>query len=107
MGNSTGMKQLSIAAILFSTASLALATAQTPVKPAAQQRAPEKVADASGASEKEIIRQQKPSYPLTECIVSHHELGKDGAPVEQVVNGRLVRLCCNDCVASVTKDPAG
>jgi hypothetical protein len=51
------------------------------------------------------VRDQKPAYPLTTCIVSKHEL-KTGEAVDHVVNGRLVRLCCSDCVASITKDPA-
>lgn len=52
----------------------------------------------------EAIRAQRPSYPLSKCVASGEELGK-GA-VDHVVKGRLVRLCCADCVASVEKDPS-
>lgn len=52
----------------------------------------------------EAIRAQRPSYPLTKCVASGDELGK-GA-VDHVVKGRLVRLCCADCIASVEKDPS-
>ncbi len=101
------MKNLSILAIAFSSALLVSAAPQTPVKPTAQQRAPEKTADEKAKpADKEVIREQKPSYPLTTCVISGHELGKDGAPIEQVANGRLIRLCCADCVAPITKDPS-
>lgn len=50
-----------------------------------------------------VIEQQLPSYPLTTCPISGHELGEDA--VNHVQDGRLVRLCCEDCVAGVEKDP--
>ena len=67
-----------------------------------------KTADVAGKpADQDVIRAQKPAYPLKTCIVSNEELGKDGPPIEYVVNGRLVRLCCNDCKKDVDKDTAG
>ena len=54
----------------------------------------------------EIIREQKPTYPLTACVVSGDALGKRGEPMDQVVQGRLVRLCCADCKKEVDQNPA-
>jgi hypothetical protein len=101
------MKNLSLLAVLLSSAFLASAAPQTPVKPAEKQQAPAKTADDKAKpSDKDVIREQKPAYPLTTCVISGHALGKSGDPIDQVVNGRLVRLCCADCVAPVTKDPS-
>jgi hypothetical protein len=47
---------------------------------------------------------QKPCYPLKKCVVSGEELGKDA--VDTILDGRLVRTCCKDCVAKVEKDKA-
>lgn len=61
----------------------------------------------SGTTDLEIVREQKASYPLMTCVISGDELGKKGEPVDYVVEGRLVRLCCKDCKKDVDKDPAG
>jgi len=53
-----------------------------------------------------IIKEQLPSYPLGTCIVSDEELGGMGDPINMVVDGKLVRLCCKGCVKAVKKDPA-
>ncbi len=53
-----------------------------------------------------IIKQQLPSYPLDTCIVSDEELGDMGDPINLVVDGKLVRLCCKGCIKPVKKDPA-
>ena len=63
-------------------------------------------ASKASLSDQEIIRVQLPSYPLKTCTISGDELGKDGAPIDYVVNGRLVRLCCKDCKKDIDKDPA-
>ncbi len=94
------MKNLSILALVVTSAFAASATAQTPVKPTEAHAAPAKSPDVAV-----VVRDQKPAYPLTTCIVSKREL-KNGETVDHVVNGRLIRLCCSDCVASVAKDPA-
>lgn len=109
------MKTTTVIAVLLSNVLLAAAVSafepQTPVKPTSQTSAPEKTAvgektKPSDKSDKDVVREQKPAYPLKTCVISGHELGKDGEPVDHVVSGRLVRLCCADCVAPVQKDPA-
>ena len=57
------------------------------------------------ATDQEVIEAQLPSYPLKTCVVSGKELGAQGEPVEYVVDGRLVRLCCKRCVAAIDKAP--
>lgn len=55
-------------------------------------------------ADKQIVAAEKPSYPLTTCVVKGEKLG-EGA-VDRVVGGHLVRLCCMECIATVEKDPA-
>jgi type II secretory ATPase GspE/PulE/Tfp pilus assembly ATPase PilB-like protein len=55
-------------------------------------------------TEAEVVRAQKPSYPLDTCVVSGHKL--DDKAIDVVVDGRLVRLCCADCKATAEKDKA-
>lgn len=52
----------------------------------------------------EVIRAQKPSYPLDTCVVSGEKL--DAKAIDVVIDGRLVRLCCADCKAAAEKDKA-
>lgn len=66
----------------------------------------EKVAAPAAGSDADIIRQQGPSYPLTKCVSSGEEFGKAEPPIDYVVKGRLVRLCCEACKKEVDKDPA-
>lgn len=59
------------------------------------------------ALDKAVIEQQGKDYALKTCPVSKEEFGGDmGKPVDLVVAGRLVRLCCRDCKKDVDKDPA-
>jgi len=51
-----------------------------------------------------IIQAQRWSYPLATCPISGEKLGAKKS--EFVVQGRLVRTCCNDCKAQVVQDPA-
>lgn len=51
-----------------------------------------------------IIEQQKKTYPLTTCPISGEKLGDDA--VDFVVNNRLVRTCCKDCMPKVIASPA-
>ena len=53
-----------------------------------------------------VVAAQLPSYPLETCAVSGKELGTMGDPVEHVVDGHLVRLCCEGCIKKVDADPA-
>lgn len=57
-------------------------------------------------TELDLVQLQKPSYPLKTCVISGEELGAKGDPIEIVVEGRLVRLCCQDCRKDLNKDPA-
>src|SRR5690349_12069406 len=72
--------------------------------------APQKPADTTPAkaesTDSKVIAFQRPSYPLDTCPISHEKLGGMGEPVDMVVEGRLVRLCCGSCKKGVTKDPA-
>lgn len=51
------------------------------------------------------VKAQKASYPLKSCVVSGEPLGAMGDPVDMVVGGRLVRLCCKGCVDKMNADP--
>lgn len=53
-----------------------------------------------------IIASQLPAYPLEVCPVSDEKLGSMGDPVDVVVDGRLVRLCCAGCKKGVEKSKA-
>jgi YHS domain-containing protein len=56
--------------------------------------------------DKAVIEQQGTHYPLKTCPVSKDELGGDmGKPVDMVVGGRLIRLCCKDCKKDLEKEP--
>lgn len=60
-----------------------------------------------GDLDKAVVAAQGNDYPLKTCPVSKDEFGGDmGKPVDLVVGGRLVRLCCKDCKKEVEKDPA-
>jgi len=49
---------------------------------------------------------QRPGYPLDRCPVSGHPLGAMGEPVDRVLAGRLVRLCCAGCEGQLQTGPA-
>jgi hypothetical protein len=54
-----------------------------------------------------VVEQQGKHYPLKACPVSKDEYGGDmGKPVDMVVGGRLIRLCCKDCKKDIEADPA-
>jgi hypothetical protein len=53
--------------------------------------------------ESQIIASQKESYPLRTCIISGHELGGMGEPVEYVHGNSLVRFCCAACIEPFEK----
>lgn len=53
-----------------------------------------------------IAAQQRPTYPLDTCPVSGEKLGGMGEPVELVVDGTLLRLCCKGCVKKAQAAPA-
>ena len=49
---------------------------------------------------------QRKDYPMDTCAVAGSELGSMGEPVEMVVAGRLIRLCCGGCKPKIEADPA-
>ena len=54
----------------------------------------------------QLVKQQKPFYPLTTCIISGEKLGSNMGPaVEHVYENRLVRFCCKGCVEKFEKEP--
>lgn len=50
-----------------------------------------------------VVAAQKPRYPLAACPVSGEPLGDDA--VDHVHQGRLVRLCCAQCVDGFNAEP--
>ncbi|MCB9917384.1 MAG: hypothetical protein H6832_03180 [Planctomycetes bacterium] len=50
------------------------------------------------ALDKAVVAAQKDDYPLDSCPISGEKLGSMGNPIDRVVAGRLVRLCCKSCV---------
>lgn len=59
-----------------------------------------------GELDKAATDAQVKDYPLKKCVVSGEDLGSMGKPVDVVVGGRLVRLCCKSCKKDVLNDPA-
>ncbi|MCA9307126.1 MAG: hypothetical protein KDA16_11365 [Phycisphaerales bacterium] len=57
------------------------------------------------ALDEETIEAQRKDYPLTDCVVGGGALGSMGDPVEMVVAGRLIRLCCAGCEPKIKSDP--
>ena len=57
------------------------------------------------ALDKAVVAAQGPQYPLTKCPISGEKLGSMGAPLDRVVAGRLVRLCCKGCIKKLNKNP--
>src|SRR6185369_4532901 len=59
------------------------------------------------ALDKAVVAAQGKDLKLTKCPVSGEEYGGDyGEPVDLVVAGRLMRLCCKDCKNDIEKEPA-
>ncbi len=52
-----------------------------------------------------IIKQQRESYPLKNCVIGG-PLGSMGKPAEVIVGGTLVRFCCAGCESGFKKNPA-
>ncbi|MCC7014661.1 MAG: hypothetical protein IT454_19020 [Planctomycetes bacterium] len=99
------MKQLLVAlAVCVALGGSMLASAQDG-KPASGERpAGQKVQETKPAADPNqgLIDFQSACYPLKKCVISGEELGKNA--INHVVDGRLVRVCCKDCVAAVEKD---
>jgi hypothetical protein len=69
----------------------------------AQEKAPPPAAAPADANLAKI-QFQKPCYPLKTCPVSGDELG--AGAVDEIVDGRLVRVCCKDCVPEIAAKKA-
>ena len=78
------------------------AVAQKPTDSVPQR--PADTAPAKGAMDAKLIALQKPFYPLDVCPISQEKLGGMGEPVDMLVDGKLVRLCCGGCKKGVVKD---
>lgn len=48
--------------------------------------------------DEQMIEDQKPHYPLDNCIVTGMKLGSMGDPFDHMHRNRLVRFCCAGCV---------
>ncbi len=54
-----------------------------------------------------VIKAQGAHYPVATCPVSGDEFGGDmGEPVDLVIGGRLIRMCCKGCRRDVEENPA-
>lgn len=58
------------------------------------------------ALDKAVVEQQGKDYALKTCPVGEEKLGDMGEPVDHVVGGRLIRLCCEACKKDIEKNPA-
>jgi hypothetical protein len=91
------MKNLLLAlGMLFLATSFLSEETKQKQAPAADAKSAQQDAKSDDAA---IIKDQKPSYPLTKCPISGEALGKDA--VDVVKNGQLVRVCCGNCVKAV------
>ncbi len=52
-----------------------------------------------------VIAKQKLAYQRGTCVVMGKQLGGMAEPVDVVVGGRLLRLCCKECIEKVRKEP--
>jgi hypothetical protein len=58
------------------------------------------------ALNKAVVEAQSADYPLKTCPASGDELGGMGDPVDFVIAGRLIRLCCEGCEKDIEAEPA-
>lgn len=52
------------------------------------------------------MKAQLAHYPLKKCVISGEELGGMGEPVQLMLDGTLVQLCCKSCVAKAKANSA-
>ncbi len=65
-----------------------------------------KRADYFKKMDEEIVKQQKPLYPVQTCVVSGDKLGGHGEPIAYVRDNRLFLLCCDGCKKEIDQDTA-
>lgn len=92
-----------LAAFVIAAVSFVSAQAFSDEKPV-QDKAPAKEAPKVDEAAVAAARAQRPTYPLTVCPISGEELGSMGKPVETIVDGKLVKVCCKSCIKGVEKD---
>ena len=97
--------KLALAALAVAAVSFVSVQAFADEKPA-QDKAPAKEAPKVDEEAAAAARMQRPTYPLTKCPISDEDLGSMGKPVETLVDGKLVKVCCKSCIKGVEKDKA-
>ncbi|MBK8978740.1 MAG: hypothetical protein IPM29_22810 [Planctomycetes bacterium] len=53
-----------------------------------------------------LIAVQAAAYPLKDCVISGKPLGSMGDPIQLVLDGTLVQLCCKGCIKRATNAAA-
>lgn len=51
------------------------------------------------------MKTQLAHYPLGTCVISGEKLGGMGEPVQLMLDGTLVQLCCKNCTKKATANP--
>ena len=59
-----------------------------------------------GDDDHAAMAKQRWTYPLKECLVSGEKFTREAPAVSFVVDGTLLRTCCDDCVVKVKAEPA-
>ncbi|MGE5609182.1 MAG: YHS domain-containing protein [Bacillota bacterium] len=52
-----------------------------------------------------VIKAQKASYPIKECVVTGEALDSMGGGVDYVAGNRLIRFCCSGCIDKFKQNP--
>lgn len=65
---------------------------------------PVAAAAVAAPSDDMVVAAQRWSYPLTTCPISGEKLGPKSSTF--VVQGHMVKTCCDKCKAEIVKDPA-
>lgn len=61
----------------------------------------------SAKMDEAIVAAQSADYPLDVCVVSGEELGGDhGEPIDIVVENRMFRVCCKNCIGDIEAEPS-
>lgn len=73
---------------------------------AQEREAADAVQSQRAKQEAESIAWQIPSYPLSTCVVGGEALDAKGKAFDGLVDGRLVRTCCENCFGVLKENPA-
>jgi hypothetical protein len=99
--------KIKLALAAFAVAAVSFVSVQAFDEKPAQDKAPAKEVAKVSEADAAAIRMQKPTYPLDTCLVSGEKLGSMGKPLDMVVEGKLMRICCKSCARAIEKDKAG